>query len=139
VLADATGKWTGTFDATGRDGKTKAPTAFMALKQSGDGITGTVGHAEDHQMSIKAGKIDGNKIALEVEGDEGGVITFDLTLTDGHIKGDAKGEHGGEKLTAKGDVTPAKRRPAVEPGKQKRDPPSPDCGCEHALVILGTS
>ena|SRR5258706_7635986 len=108
MFADVTGKWTGSFDVTGPDGQTKTSTAFFVLKQTGETITGTAGPAEDHQMSIKVGKIDGNKIALEVEVDEGGVITFDLTLTDGHIKGDAKGEHGGEKLTAKVDVTPAK-------------------------------
>jgi hypothetical protein len=56
----------------------------MLLKQSGDAITGTVGPNEDHQMNIKVGKIDGNKIALEVEIDDGTVIKFDLMFTDAH-------------------------------------------------------
>jgi len=108
MFADVTGKWTGTFDATGPDGQTKPGTALMLLKQSGDAITGTVGPNEDHQMNIKVGKIDGNKIALEVEVDDGAVIKFDLTLAGGHIKGDAQGERAGEKMTAKVDVTPTK-------------------------------
>jgi hypothetical protein len=108
MFADITGKWTGTFDATGPDGQTKPGTALMLLKQSGDAITGTVGPSEDHQMSIKVGKINGDKIAFEVEIDDGAVIKFDLRLTDGHIKGDAQGMRGDEKMTAKVDVTPAK-------------------------------
>src|SRR5258706_4006616 len=80
MFADVTGKWTGTFDATGPDGQTKPGTALMILKQSGDAITGTVGPNEDQQFTIKVGKIDGDKIALEVAPDEGPVIKFELTL-----------------------------------------------------------
>ena len=108
VFADVTGKWTGTFDVTGPDGQTKSDSAFMVLKQTGEAITGTAGPKEDRQFSIKLGKIDGDKIALEVVIGDGGVIKFDLTLADGHIKGDAKGERDGEKMTAKVDLTPVK-------------------------------
>jgi len=108
LFADVTGKWSGSFDVAGPDGQTKSDTAFMVLKQSGEAITGTAGPNEDHQFSIKVGKIDGDKIALEVELDDGAVLKFDLTLAGGHIKGDVKGEMGGEKRTAKLDVTAVK-------------------------------
>ncbi|HEY6392405.1 MAG TPA: hypothetical protein VIX89_14065 [Bryobacteraceae bacterium] len=108
LFADVTGKWTGSFDATGPDGQTKPGTALFLLKQSGDVIAGTVGPNEDEQFTIKVGKIDGDKIALEVDPKDGTVIKFELTLAGGHIKGDAKGERGGEKMTAKVDVTQAK-------------------------------
>jgi len=39
---------------------------------------------------------------------DGGLLTFDLTLAEGHIKGDVKGDREGQKMTAKLDVTPVK-------------------------------
>jgi hypothetical protein len=108
MFADVTGKWSGSFEATGPDGQTNNGTAFLSLKQTGDAISGTAGPTEEHQMAIKVGKIDGAKIALEVVMDDGGLLTFDLTLADGHIKGDVKGDRGGEKMTAKLDVAPVK-------------------------------
>ncbi len=108
MFADVTGKWSGSFEATGPDGQSHGGTAFLSLKQTGDAISGTAGPTEEHQMTIKVGKIDGDKIALEVVMDDGGVLTFDLTLADGHIKGDVKGDRGGEKMTAKLDVTQVK-------------------------------
>jgi hypothetical protein len=108
LFADVTGKWSGSFDITGPDGQTKADTAFLNLKQDGAKITGTAGPSEDHQMDIKTGKIDGDKIALQVELEDGSVLTFDLALAADHIKGDVKGSMGDEKMTAKLDVTRVK-------------------------------
>jgi hypothetical protein len=108
LLADVTGKWSGSFDVTGPDGETKADTAFLNLKQEGGKITGTAGPSEDHQMDIKTGKIEGDKIALEVVLEDGNVLTFDLALAADHIKGDVKGQMGDEKMTAKLDVTRVK-------------------------------
>jgi hypothetical protein len=108
LLADVTGKWSGSFDVTGPDGETKSDTAFLNLKQEGAKITGTAGPNEDHQMEIKTGKIEGSKIALEVMLEDGNLLTFDLALVEEHIKGTAKGEMNGEKLTAKVDVTKVK-------------------------------
>lgn len=108
LLADVTGKWSGSFDITGPDGETKADTAVLNLKQDGGKITGTAGPSEDKQFEIKTGKIDGDKIALEVVIEDGGVLTFDLALAADHIKGDVKGQMGDEKMTAKLDVTRVK-------------------------------
>ena len=108
LLADVSGKWSGSFDVTGPDGETKADTAFLNLKQEGNKITGTAGPNEKHQFDIKTGKIDGDKIALEVELEDGNVLTFDLALAEEHIKGDVKGQMGDQKMTAKLDVTRVK-------------------------------
>jgi hypothetical protein len=108
LLADVTGKWSGSFEITGPDGEIKSDTAFLNLKQDGNKITGTAGPNEDHQMEIKTGKIEGSKIALEVVLEDGNVLTFDLALVEDHIKGNAKGEMDGEKKTAKVDVTRVK-------------------------------
>jgi len=108
LLADVTGKWSGSFDITTPDGETKSESAFLNLKQDGNKITGTAGPNEDHQMDIKTGKIEGSKIALEVVLEDGNLLTFDLALVEDHIKGTAKGEMDGEKKTAKVDVTRVK-------------------------------
>jgi hypothetical protein len=105
LLADVTGKWTGTFDVTGPDGQVNSQTAYLDLKQDGQTLTGTAGPNESEQMAIRAGKVDGNKILFEVALEEGAVIRFDLLLAEDHIKGNASGEAGGQKLTAKLDVT----------------------------------
>jgi len=104
LLADVTGKWTGSFDVTGPDGSVKNNTALLDLKQDGNTLTGTAGPNESEQMSIRAGKIDGNKILFEVALEDGTVIKFDLAFADEHIKGTANGEHEGQKMTAKLDV-----------------------------------
>jgi hypothetical protein len=103
LLADVTGKWSGSFDVTGPDGETKPDHAYMVLKQSGKTISGTAGPAEDHQFPIKTGTIDENSITMELETD-GPVLKFELTVDGDHIRGTAKGEHEGKTLVAKLDL-----------------------------------
>jgi hypothetical protein len=105
LLADVTGTWAGSFDVTGPDGQTQAQTAFLSLKQDGSALSGTAGPSADEQMTIRAGKVDGNKITFEVALENGPVIKFDLLLADEHIRGTANGEADGRKMTAKLDVT----------------------------------
>ena len=71
LFADVSGKWSGSFDITGPDGEVKSDTAFLNLKQDGAKISGTAGPTEEHQMDIKTGKIEGDKIALEIELEDG--------------------------------------------------------------------
>jgi hypothetical protein len=108
LFADVSGKWSGSFDITGPDGETKSDTAFLNLKQDGSKISGTAGPNEEHQMDIKTGKMEGDKIALEVLMDDGNLLIMDLVLAEDHIKGNAKAEMNGEKMTAKLDVTRVK-------------------------------
>ena len=103
---NATGNWSGSFNMT-RNGETQDSTALLKLKQSGNAITGTVGPNEDEQIEIKTGKIEGDKITLEVERD-GAKIVFNLVLTADRLTGDAKMTHDGETQTAKLDATRAK-------------------------------
>jgi len=108
LFADVSGKWSGSFDVTGPDGETKPDTAFLNIKQDGAKISGTAGPSEDKQFNIKTGQIDGDKITLEVELEDGGVLSFDLKLEADHIKGNVKGQMGDDKVTAKLDVTRVK-------------------------------
>jgi len=103
---NATGNWSGSFNMT-RNGETKDSTALLKLKQSGNDITGTVGPNEDEQVEIKKGKIEGDKITLEVEHD-GSTMVFNLVLTADRITGEAKLTHEGETATAKIDTTRSK-------------------------------
>src|SRR6476469_2148555 len=83
---DVTGKWSGSFNATNSNGETKESTAVLVLKQTGTDITGTVGPNEDEQFPIQKGKIDGDKITLEVDHD-GQTMKFDLKVDSGRITG----------------------------------------------------
>jgi hypothetical protein len=100
---DITGKWSGSFVITFPDGETKDSMAFMDLKQNGVGLTGTAGEGPDKQWAIQKGKVDGNKITFEVQTDEP-LVKFELTLIDGHLKGEAKAEHEGKSMKAAVDL-----------------------------------
>jgi hypothetical protein len=104
---DVTGKWSGSFNATGPNGETKESTALLVLKQSGSDITGTVGPNEDEQFPIQKGKIEGDKITIEADHD-GQSIKFDLVLASGRITGDAQMARDGQTMKAKIDVTRGK-------------------------------
>jgi hypothetical protein len=104
VLAadDLTGKWAGSFIMTA-DGETKDSTAYMVLTQKGTELTGTVGPNADQQWPILKGKVEGNKVTFDVQSD-GPLVKFELTLADGHMKGEAKAEFEGKAMKAVIDV-----------------------------------
>ena len=100
---DLTGKWSGSFVMTFSDGGSKDSTAFMDLKQKEAEITGTAGENPDRQWAIQKGKVEGNKVIFEVQ-TEGPLVKFELTLVDGHLKGEAKAEHEGKSMKAAVDL-----------------------------------
>ena len=104
---DVTGKWSGSFNLTSPNGETKESTAVLVLKQSGADITGTAGPNEDEQFPIQKGKIEGDKITLEVD-HEGTPLKMDLVLASGRITGEAQMSREGQTMKAKVDVTRAK-------------------------------
>jgi hypothetical protein len=98
-----TGTWSGSFRTSSNNGDLRETTAYLVLKQSGGEITGTVGPSEDQQFPIVKGKVEGDKITIEVE-NEGNKIKLDLVLADDRITGDASLSIQGETRTAKVDV-----------------------------------
>jgi hypothetical protein len=104
---DVTGKWSGSFNGTNPNGETRESNALLMLKQSGTDITGTVGPNEEEQFVIQKGKIDGDKITLEVD-HQGHTMTFSLVLAAGRITGGAEMSTDGQTMKAKIDVTRAK-------------------------------
>lgn len=101
-IKDLTGKWDGAFIIS-MNGQVQDDVAHMNLTQKDKVITGTVGPTLDRQWPITAGKVDGAKVTLEVQGD-GPIIKFTLTLVEGRLKGDALADMNGETMTAKVDV-----------------------------------
>jgi hypothetical protein len=104
MAADVTGKWTGSF--TPENGE--AHTALLVLKQDGAAITGTAGPDESQQFPIQTGKIDGNKVVLEISPSEGAVYHMELVLDGDHLKGDMTAKRDDGTMTAKLDVSRAK-------------------------------
>jgi len=105
--ADVSGKWSGSFKATGPDGESHDGTALLVLKQTGSEVTGSVGPHDGEQHAITKGKIEGDKITLE-SSDGGVVIKLDLVLTGDRIAGDVTANGEGRTMKAKLDVTRAK-------------------------------
>ena len=104
---DVTGKWSGSFAPVGPNGDSKESTAFLVLKQNGTEITGTAGPNEGEQFPIEKGKIEGNKITLEVN-HEDHILKFALVLADERIKGEATMSSEGQEMKAKLDVVRVK-------------------------------
>jgi hypothetical protein len=100
---DFTGKWSGSFVTTFSDGDTKDAKAFMDLKQNGAEITGTAGESPDKQWAVQKGRVEGNRINFDVQ-TEGPLVKFELTLVDGHLKGEARAEHEGKSMKAAVDL-----------------------------------
>jgi hypothetical protein len=105
---DVTGKWSGSFDASGPDGQSKASTALLDLTQKGTAISGTIGPNEDERFTITKGTLDGEKITLDVDDGNGHQIHIALVLAGDHLKGDAHMSAEGQTRTAKIDVTRSK-------------------------------
>jgi hypothetical protein len=104
---DVSGRWTGTFATIGPDGSSRDSTALLELKQTGSEITGTVGPNEQERHTISKGKIEGDKITLEVADGERN-IKFDLALKSDRLAGDVTMTMGEQARKAKLDVTRAK-------------------------------
>lgn len=95
--SDLTGTWAGSF-MLNLDGQTEEETAHMVLKQKGAELTGTAGPNAEKQWPISKGKVEAGTATFEVQSD-GPLIAFSLKIVDGHLKGDAKAEHEGRKMT----------------------------------------
>jgi hypothetical protein len=83
------GKWTGTFNISAPShGGPEAPVAaLLVLEQDGENVTGTAGAAEAPQHAISKGKVDGNKVTLEVQ--QGPMtVKFDLVLAGDRMTGE---------------------------------------------------
>ena len=109
---DFTGKWSGSFSGTDPNGSQMIENVFLNFIHKGSELTGTAGPTAERQWKILNGKVNGNAVTFEVQGGgdtQGGpLLKFVLTFADGHLKGDVNAERGGEKMSAKVDLTRVK-------------------------------
>jgi hypothetical protein len=105
--ANVTGNWTGTFSPIDEQGVAHEGPALLKLKQTGTEIAGSVGPSEEEQHTITKGKIEGNKVTLEVS-EEGHQLVIRLVLAEDSLKGDVDASHDGQQMKAKLDVKRAK-------------------------------
>ena len=108
AAADVTGKWTGSFDATGPDGSANEGTAVINLKQTGTELSGAAGPTEGEQYPITKGSVSGEKVTFEVQRGENQTIKFDLVLDGDRLRGQANMSMNGQTGSAKVDVRRAK-------------------------------
>ena len=111
ATANVTGTWNGTLKPDGEGGKSEEQ-GLLVLKQEGDVVTGTAGPNVDQRFDISKGKLvttkDGTVLTFELSNPNGMVMQFEMKLADGHLKGSAKAERDGQKMTAAVDFTRAK-------------------------------
>ena len=104
AAADVTGKWTGTISIETNDPQD----AFLVLKQDGSTITGTAGPNEGEQWPIKSGKIEGNKVVLEVVNEEHWSYKLELVLDGDKLAGDVTMTRDDQTMKAKLSVARVK-------------------------------
>jgi len=102
--ADVTGNWSGKVKVALPDGGTQDDTIYLVLKQADTTITGTAGPSSDQQLPISTGKIEGNKVTLEVPVPNG-AFKFDIALDSDHLKGEIVMAAQGQSIKAQMDAT----------------------------------
>lgn len=91
VMADITGRWSGSFEFV-QDGENHSETAYLILKQDGSSLTGSGGPTEDHQMAIRNGKVEGSKVTFEIALEEDRVMSFEFDSAGDTLTGKASGQ-----------------------------------------------
>lgn len=82
---DATGKWLGKFLVPLPSGQVREDSAFVILRQQHSEITGSLGPNESKQYPFKKGRIQGNQISIEWDGNP---VLFLLRLDGEKLTGD---------------------------------------------------
>jgi hypothetical protein len=106
--ADVTGRWSGKAEFVA-DGQPRQVPVMMDLKQDGAKVTGTIESSEGNRHEITAGKIEGDKVQLQVETNDG-PARLELNASGDQMAGDAYRDAGdGFKPAAKVSVTRVKQ------------------------------
>ncbi len=96
-----TGKWVGIFHVLPQGGGPREDKAVVILKQQDEEVTGTLGDTESKQMPLKKGKITGNSLKIEMEGNP---VVFTLTLDGDKLIGEIRDAHDESKVLARVDL-----------------------------------
>jgi hypothetical protein len=105
AAADVTGRWTGNLAVDNHDPETFT----LLLKQEGAAIAGSVGATDGDQLPLTAGKIDGNRITLEVKHNEDRSLKIELILDGDQMSGNLTATRRGRTTVAKLALTRVKQ------------------------------
>ena len=101
AAGNVTGKWVGIFHVLPQGGGPREDKAVLILKQQGEEVTGTLGETESKQMPLKKGKITGNSLKIEMEGNP---VVFTLTVDGDKLTGEIRDAHEESKVLARVDL-----------------------------------
>ena len=101
AAGNVTGKWVGVFHVLPQGGGPREDKAVLILKQQGEEVTGTLGETESKQMPLKKGKITGNSLKIEMEGNP---VVFTLTVDGDKLTGEIRDAHEESKVLARVDL-----------------------------------
>ncbi|HEV2665632.1 MAG TPA: hypothetical protein VG324_12005 [Blastocatellia bacterium] len=102
---DIIGEWSGSSSYTKPDGETKDEPIYLVLKPTDFAGTFRLNPNDQHaikEYAIQEGKVEGDKITFEILTEY--LFKIELTLVDGHLKGEAKAVHEGNWGTAAIDL-----------------------------------
>jgi hypothetical protein len=97
IAADLSGKWSGTFRATGADHD--VPQLFV-LKQEGSRLTGSGGPDASEQYPIENPRVDDDRVAFEITTGEW-KFSYHLKVSGTHLTGDLELTSADSRRTAK--------------------------------------
>ncbi|MGA9978843.1 MAG: hypothetical protein WBQ08_09430 [Candidatus Sulfotelmatobacter sp.] len=104
TVADLTGKWSGSFRASGADHDVPQ---FFILRQDGNKLTGSGGPDQSEQYPLENGTVDGDKIKFELTTGEW-KFAYKMTATDSKMTGDLELKSMNSSRTAKVSLSRAK-------------------------------
>ncbi len=102
LAADITGKWYGVFHVVTEQAAKRDDKAVLILKQQGDEVTGTLGATEENQLPFKKGKMTGNVLSIEMDGNP---VVFTLKLDGNKLTGDIRDAQDRSKVLGQVDLT----------------------------------
>jgi hypothetical protein len=100
--ADVTGKWFGVFHVVTPDGGKRDDKAVLILKQQGDEVTGPLGETEEKQFPFRKGKMNGNMLTIEMDGNP---VLFNLKLDGNKLTGELRDPQTPSKILGQVDLT----------------------------------
>jgi hypothetical protein len=86
-----TGNWVGVLDVVRADGSVQPDTAYLALTQKGDELSGSAGNTPAKLSPIAHGRLDGNNVSFDVIVNPQVTVAFRLTLDADRLHGVASG------------------------------------------------
>jgi hypothetical protein len=109
LAVDVSGKWNGSLEFKGEDGRTQSAPAHADLKQQASTVNGKIWKEQGQQFEIEQGQVTGDEISFKFhapEGEDEQILIHSVKLTlvsptqlQGTLEFDAAGQKVSGKLT----------------------------------------